>query len=242
MFMGNISKSFTLILVVLLGLSSLIVVESASAQSATSYPVIIATPSPTPYVYVSPAPTPTPTSNIALSYSEVSRDTVGDDTRIVLAVNAQYNFGDSVTFNYQDFVLNIFRPRGGVPIAAKILLHTSDANPQESGSITIGSTNPEADFTLTFIFSTMQEGFEGPVEFSSYQLVYNSNTESVTPSVASVASPTPTEPPTTTPSLTPANISLSMNQTSLVALGIGIAAAAIVACVGLIIYSRKRKG
>ena len=182
--MGNIGKGLSLLLAVILAVSSLIMIESAYAQS---YPVIIATPTPTPYV--SSAPRPTPTSNIALSYGEVSRETVNDDTQVVLAVNAYYNFGDSVTLDFQDFVLNIITniTHGIPPVVFEE--HSGNARPIETGIVTVGSTNRDANFSLTFQFHTMQDTFYGEIkEFTSYEVVYTGN---LYPSSTS-ASPTPT--------------------------------------------------
>jgi hypothetical protein len=186
--MERLSKSFSLLLIVILAVSSLIMVKPANAQAPT-YPVIIAPPTPAPTV--SPAPRPTPTSNIALSYSEARRETASDDTRIVLSVNAQYNFGDSVTLDFQDFVLQIITntTQGLAPVVFEE--HSGDARPIETGNITIGNTNIEATFSLTFQFRTMQNTFYGKTkEFSSYEVVYTGN---VYPSSTST-SPTPTVP------------------------------------------------
>jgi hypothetical protein len=161
-------------------------VKPVSAQSS---PIIIATPIPT--TYVSPAPAPTPTRNIALSYSEISREITVDDTQLVLAVNTHYNFGDSVTLDFQDFVLNIITniTHGIPPMVFEE--HTGDARPKETGNINIGSANREANFSLTFQFHTMRNTFYGETkQFTSYEVVFTGN---INPSsTPNSSTPTPT--------------------------------------------------
>jgi hypothetical protein len=184
--MGNLSKSLTLILILIIAFSSLMMIKPSNAQSN---PVIIVTPTPNPTNSPTPqSPTPTPTSNINLDYNQVSVDEGTENTTLVLAVKLTYNFGESVTLNYQDFILNIFRQRGGLA-PPDMLLHSSNAKPFETGSVSVSSGNREADFELTFSFQTMQPGFEGPVKFSSYQLVYNGNV-----TIYTSPNPSPTVP------------------------------------------------
>ena len=195
---GWLGKSFALFVAIILTTTSLMIVTSASAQSATPestpHPVIIATQTPTPSS--SPTiPTPTPVSNIALDYSEVSRETVGSDTRLVLTVNAEYNFGDSVTISFGEFRLNVLTERGGLE-PYPIMMHTDDAKPLETGDVIVGRTNKEATFQLTFIFPTMQYNINGPAPFTTYQLVYDAYTATY------YSSPTPVSP-YTTPTYTP---------------------------------------
>jgi hypothetical protein len=210
--MGSISKSFALILIQIIAMSSL---SFMLVKPANATPVIIATPTPSP----TPEPTPvvTPTSNIALDYNEISRASDGDDTILVLTVNARYNFGDAVTLNYQDFVLWILTVRGGLA-PLNLMMHTGDARPIETGSVTIGSISAKVDFTLTFRFLTIQNNFDGPHEFTSYELVYNANS-------ATSSSPTPTPEPEPTPT------------TLVIASSVIIA----VVCVGLLVYFKKRR-
>jgi hypothetical protein len=155
----------------------ILAVLMTETTSVESKPVTIVTPTPAPTPTPTPqSPTPTPTTNIALDYNQVSINEGNETTIVVLSVDVKYNFGENVTLNYQDFLLNIFRERGGVPLGNfSWLLHTHDAIPVEIGSVTVGNSNREAYFELTFSFSTMQSGFEGPVKYDSYQLVYNGN-------------------------------------------------------------------
>jgi hypothetical protein len=163
---------------------SVLLTETVSVESK---PVAIVTPTPAPTPTATPQPpTTTPTTNIALDYNQVSIDEGNETTIVVLGVNVKYNFGANVTLNFQDFLLNIFRERGGVPLGNfSWHLHTYDAIPVEIGSVTVGNSNREAYFELTFSFSTMQDAFEGPVKYDSYQLVYNGN-------VYTESNPTPT--------------------------------------------------
>lgn len=175
-----------------------------------SSPVIIATPTPTPMPTSPPAPTPSPTPipNVSLDYEELSRTTEGEETVVTLQVTATYNFGEAMTYDYQNFVLEIRTSRGGLE-PFPIYLLTGTAKPFETGSVTVGSSNTYATFTLTFRFSTIQNSFGGAIPFA-YELVYNSNTISSStpePTIFPSASPTPiassiatsTETPTSTP-------------------------------------------
>ena len=143
-------------------------------------------------------------------YQEISQTTEGTETVVTLQVTATYNFGDAITYDYQNFVLNIRTPRGGLEPYPMYLL-TGTAKPFQTGSVTIGSSNTHATFTLTFRFSTIQSSFGGDIHFAFYELVYNSNTISPsTPQPTISPSPIPTAQPTTTPSQTPTS---TPNQT-----------------------------
>ena len=188
------------IIIVLLG-SSVIASGFAFAQviniQPISNPVIIATPTPTPRPTPLPTtPSPTPLPNISLDYDEVSQTTQGDETVVTLRVRATYNFGETTTYNYQNFVLDIRTSRGGLE-PFPIYMLTGTAKPLETGSVTVGSNNRIADFTLTFRFSTIQNSFGGAIHFAFYELVYNSN-------AVSTATPQPTQspPPMQSPSPT----------------------------------------
>jgi len=183
--MGKIAKTFAFTLILTMAISSvgLLTVKPASAQSS---PVIIVTPSPTPVPTL--APTPTPTSNIALNYSEVSRTSEGVDTILVLAVTAEYNFGQAVTINFQDFTLDIAVERGGPPpIQPGSEIYEGTAKPLETGNVTLDSNSRQNSFQLTFEFSTLQDNLYGQTPFTGYELVYSGSTTTASPS----PSPTP---------------------------------------------------
>lgn len=176
------NRLFSIILMIILTFSALTMGNPVIAQS---YPVILA--APTIETTSQPTPTPAPISNIALNYSEISRASEGVDTRLVLAVNAKYNFGEVITINFQDFILNIAVERGGPPpIQAGDYIFTGTAKPIETRSITIDSSNSEADFQLTFVFSTLQNNAHGQTPFTNYELVHSG--------ITSIASPSPTIP------------------------------------------------
>jgi hypothetical protein len=188
--MARLGKYLTICLVIFLTLCSLLIVDSISAQTTQSanIPIIITTPTPTPSPILTPAPTPT--SNIALGYNEVSRQTIGDDTKILLEVNAQYNFGNAVTLNYQNFNLTIItNATHGIP-PVTFREQTGIAKPLETGSVTIDSTNRAANFSLTFQFQTKRETFYGDIlDFTGYDVTYTENTNSL-----NSVSPSPTVP------------------------------------------------
>ncbi len=129
---------------------------------------------PTPTIVVSPTPIVTPpprTSSlpdhdIALTYSEASRRTLGDNmTEVVVSVHLQYGSGDSVTINYNEFFLSIQAPRSEI-----IQQQVEVAYPLEVGSVTVGGGNRVVDFQLTFRFATTYTTFTGLYHFTNYYL------------------------------------------------------------------------
>ncbi len=189
---------------------SLFAAGFASAQAPVmqpvSSPVIIATPTPTPSPTPAPTPTPSPTPvpNVSLDYSEVSQTTEDSDTVVVLRITATYNFGEPMTYDYQNFVLQIRTPRGGLE-PFPIYYLTDSVKASEIGSTTVDSNNPHADFTLTFRFSTIQSSFGGQIHFAYYELVYNSDgvSQSTTPTPTPSPTPTATPPISYSPTATP---------------------------------------
>ncbi len=99
---------------------------------------------------------------------------IDNDTKIVLAINAHYNFGGNVTLNYTDFVLQILTDRGGLT-PEDTLMQTGNAKPAETGSVNVSSGNSEVSFELTFTFPTIQNSFGGQWAFRTYQLTYTGN-------------------------------------------------------------------
>jgi hypothetical protein len=143
---------------------------TASVQS-TEQP----TPTPIPTAESTPAPsTVTITeNNITAAYNEVSRHTNSDGTQttIVLSVNLQYQ-GEAVTLDKSRFELSIMTSRGGLE-PYPIYLQSGIAYPKESGFVTVGDEHPEASFTLTFQFSTLQQtSMGGIMPFHGYELRY----------------------------------------------------------------------
>jgi hypothetical protein len=85
--------------------------------------------------------------------------------------------------------LNIAVERGGPPpIQAGAYIFTGTTKPIETGSITIDSSNSEATFQLTFVFSTLQNNAHGQTPFTNYELVYSGSTTTTSPT------PSPTVP------------------------------------------------
>jgi hypothetical protein len=102
-------------------------------------------------------------SNITCTYHEISSEIVGNDTRVVVLVTAEYNRGDQVTLKYDNFYvgpIHIQNDTYNSPLFAHQIA------PFEAGSVTIDSYNRSSTFQLTFQFPTNYKGF--PV--SSYPL------------------------------------------------------------------------
>jgi hypothetical protein len=164
-------KTITIVLLVLVSLSlifslaSFIIIitgNSGNIHINFNHPTSTLTPSPTLNI--------TPT--VTITYNELSRETLGIDTEIVLSVNLTHNSGSSVTLYDNQFILNILTLRGGInpPGMSEI---TDQVKPMENGNVTVGSAHSKANFLLTFEFPTMQENLNGPYPFNSYQLTYN---------------------------------------------------------------------
>jgi hypothetical protein len=106
------------------------------------------------------------TSNITCTYHRISSEIVGNDTRVVLLVTANYNRGEQVTLKYDNFYvdpIHIQNDKYNSPLFANRVV------PFETGSVTIDTYNRSSTFQLTFQFSTNYKGF--PV--SSYPLDYH---------------------------------------------------------------------
>jgi hypothetical protein len=179
-----------------------------------------------------------------LDYEEVSQTAEGDTTVVILRVTATYNFGDSMTYNFQNFVLDIRTPRGGID-PFPIYLLTGTAQPFETGSVTVGSGSRHAEFTLTFRFSTIQSSYGGSIHFAYYELVYNSN--AVSPSTPertlapnSTESPIPTATATSSPVPIGNPFGVDLEQTVIVVLVI-LVAVLLATTVVVLLYYKKSK-
>jgi hypothetical protein len=175
-------KSATIIIAVLLVIASLSIGINiglfwTKQSSETSNPQSGSFPSTAPTI------TPQPTAShplgapYNLSYTELTRETVGNDTRIVVIINAQYNWGDFATIYYQGFNLQVFIVQGG--LALNMMVNSDNVRPLEEGQVTINGSNSTANFQLLFEFPSMQYNSDGPVPFSqfgSYGIQYEGTT------------------------------------------------------------------
>jgi hypothetical protein len=144
-------------------------------------------PSPSALPPTTPQPTPTPMQADAASmtYYEVSREEVGNDTRIKLSINATNNSASKVTIDYGSFYMDIItlkdvdHPDAAAKYYWKV---TGEAVPLETGTISASESSPYVSFMLTFEFPTLQTfgewasvvGTTADTEypFSSYNLRY----------------------------------------------------------------------
>jgi hypothetical protein len=147
-------------------------------------------PSPSALPPTTPQPTPTPMQADAASmtYYEVSREEVGNDTRIKLSINATNNSASKVTIDYGSFYMNIItlkdidHPDAAAKYYWKV---TGEAVPLETGTISASESSPYVSFMLTFEFPTLQTfgewasvvGTTADTEypFSSYHLHYGNS-------------------------------------------------------------------
>jgi hypothetical protein len=120
-----------------------------------------AQPSPSIPPPTTPQPTPTPmqAGAVSMTYYEVSREEVGNDTRIKVAINATNNLASPVTLDYGSFYMNIItlkdidRPDAAAKYYWKV---TGKAVALENGTISVSESNPYVSFMLTFKFPTLQ--------------------------------------------------------------------------------------
>ena len=119
---------------------------------------------------VLPIPTNTFTNYVNLSYHEGSRTEIGNNTRLVLVVNATLVSGDSVTVFNSKFFLEVWvQSEDGL----YHLMMWRHFDPIDSGAVTLDSVDRSAVFLVTFEFPTRVMGLDGYfVSFSSYSLNY----------------------------------------------------------------------
>lgn len=144
-----------------------------SPTNGNTMPPTQSSPTPTKTINPTPIATPPPRKgtvpdhDITVNYSEASRRTIEDNmTEVIVSIHLQYGSGDSVTINYNKFILSIQAPRSEI-IQQKV----AEAYPLEAGSVTVSHGNGVADFQLTFRFATTYTTFTGLYHFTDYYLV-----------------------------------------------------------------------
>jgi hypothetical protein len=145
--------------------------QSTPTSTATATPTI----NPTPAATVTETPSPRTTTitdqNITVNYSEFSRETIGNDTRLVLLIKVEYQ-GEPVTLNYTQFKIEILTTRGGLEPPG-FYIDSGAELPEESGTFVVGGSNQVVSFKLTYQFSTLQNSnFSGLRHFATYELRY----------------------------------------------------------------------
>jgi hypothetical protein len=96
-----------------------------------------------------PIPTQTPYPNIMeINYNETYREVIGNNTRIVLTLNATLFHGNGISINYSQFYLNLYVGRLGLN------LPVGTAYPINDGSFPLGNSNKSYIFQLVFEFSS----------------------------------------------------------------------------------------
>ena len=109
----------------------------------------------------------TPDHDITITYSETSRRTIGNNmTKVIVSIHLQYGSGDSVTINYNKFILSIQAPRNEI-----IQQKAAEAHPLKADSVTVNNGNRNADFQLTDRFATTYTTSTGLYHFTNYYLV-----------------------------------------------------------------------
>jgi hypothetical protein len=117
-----------------------------------------------------PAPISTSTVNATFSYLEDSRTEVGNNTKLVLSINATPTSYSSVTIDYSKFFLYVWiEGQNG----SRGLLNMHHYTSIESGEQYVDNFNKTDSFKLTFEFPSEAMGFDGYiVPFSTYTLSY----------------------------------------------------------------------
>ncbi|MDD3791694.1 MAG: hypothetical protein PHY74_01025 [Candidatus Bathyarchaeota archaeon] len=109
-------------------------------------------------------------ADVTCTYHKTSLEVVGEDTKVVLLVAANYNRGNQVTIRYDDFYLSPYYTKND---AYNTPLSGNKTAPFETGAITIDSNNRNSTFQLTFQFPTNHNGY--PI--TNYPLVYPGSSE-----------------------------------------------------------------
>jgi hypothetical protein len=117
-----------------------------------------------------PAPSSTPTANTTFNYLEDSRTEVGNNTKLVLAINATLTSNNSVTIDYSKFFLYVWiEGQNG----SRGLLNMHYYTSVESGEENLDNSCKTANFKLIFEFPSEAMGFDGYiVPFSTFTLSY----------------------------------------------------------------------
>ncbi len=116
-----------------------------------------------------PQPTPTqpPQTDLTLSYTETSRVENNGRTKITLTIDVKYISGSTTTIDYSQFYLGLYVGRH------IYWLGYGTAEPQNSGSFTLGPLHQKQTFQLIFEFpTTHNNGMDGE-RSTVYQLGYN---------------------------------------------------------------------
>ncbi len=154
---------------------SAVTTEAHDKNSPSTPPANPSFTKPTPTITLQPPGTP-----YYLSYTELKRETVENETKIIITINAQYNWGNPTSIDYQRFRLDVFIIQGGLAFMfGNLTINSDTVAPLEHGQYTISATNQAANFQLTFQFPDMQNNSDGPVPFSqfgSYIIQYNGKT------------------------------------------------------------------
>jgi hypothetical protein len=108
-----------------------------------------------------------PSYDITCTYHKISSETIGEDTRLVLSVNASLNKGDQSTLSCNEFFLTAFYANN--ESYPKLIQY----KPLETESIAIGGNNRNSTFQLTFQFPT----YFGVNPCSDYLLGYFDNAD-----------------------------------------------------------------
>jgi hypothetical protein len=152
-----------------------------SLSSPSASPTVSATPTraintPTPVIIPKPTlpHTPKPTSTVTLppnqltiSYSEASREYIGEDkVKVNVTVTASYPSDQILSIRYSEFYVELASFRITIPFGA------GTAAPKNSGVLTLGSGHTTESFPLIFEFErTNFNGMDNGTVM--YQLYYN---------------------------------------------------------------------
>jgi hypothetical protein len=116
-----------------------------------------------------PSPTEMPSYEVICTYRNVSIETIGENTRVILSVTTTAAKDTPVTINYTDFLLTVFYPLGG---QAPYAIQTSDNyRPLQVGTVTLDESNKTTTFQLTFQIPTKYH----EEIFTNYALQYCKN-------------------------------------------------------------------
>jgi len=95
-------------------------------------------------------------SEITCAFHEISSETVGNDTKIILLATAKCNTGNQAILSYDKFHLTPWYTKNDTYHSP---LFSNTVVPLETGTITIGRQDTNSTFQLTFQYPTYYQGY-----------------------------------------------------------------------------------
>jgi hypothetical protein len=163
--------SLTALIIVAGNNNMLAPISPSNTPNPTNAQTTVPAVTPLPLITNPPESTPIPVwvpndSDLTFSYETSDRQNLNNgQTQVTITIYIQYYGKVETTINYSQFYLYTYSPRMTVP------MNQGTANPQSTGSVTVGPAHTTETIQLTFEFRT--KDFNGmDVVNTAYQLKY----------------------------------------------------------------------